>query len=558
MRQCSIQRATAAVRATKGRNNVPVTGKVFTRLRDRLPRALAAVTAALFLTAALSSCMGLELQYAPSVEPPLPVYPEGTPSPTADPEVIRYSELLGQVLSEIPDKSDALNGAPLDSLFRPVLDSTGQSSYTTARMHFSEPGSSPDTDVTISGEAAWNADTGDASFVAYSQTGSGAPEQVGVWFSGNTMLLKKGHDSLPLLQHTLTPQVSQSMSGLPAFTRLMRVLGDTNEIKLSKENWTSAVGGFLQSVVDNGRALDITSENRNETLGGVKVPTVSETLKLGGERGLTVVRGLIALLAKESAFKTLFNTQYFIDDTEYGVTGFDGALRDIDALAGSDRGAALTTIELIETERPVGFRISVSAGGKTMALNLIFYDRGLVRQDELLFGGFDSSRVFISQLVTTDGSGAFTSNFTYDAMNPGAKPQENISVISSGTETDGALNVTSQFSMTRAASYAAGAVMIGGTLSYAQQTDGVAAQGSGWGTLNINDSGVTHAYNYDISLEQNGQTAAVKPPVFDKSAGRSTVTQDSLYQALGAFDGSSFILAPPTARFQAVITLLFN
>ena len=156
-------------------------------------------------------------------------------------------------------------------------------------MHLSEPGTPPETDVTISGEAVWNAATGDASFVAYNQTGTEAAEQAGVWFTGNTMLIKKSHAPNPVLQHALTTQVAQSMRTLPAFERLMRVLGDTGDIKMSQENWDSAVGSYLNTIVDNGRVQDLTSENRSETFGGVKIATISETLKLGGERGLTVV-----------------------------------------------------------------------------------------------------------------------------------------------------------------------------------------------------------------------------------------------------------------------------
>ena len=45
----------------------------------------------------------------------------------------------------------------------------------------------------------------------------------------------------------------------------------------------------------------------------------------------------MALLVKETGFKALFNTQYFLDGAQYGITGFDGAMRDIDALTDTDR-----------------------------------------------------------------------------------------------------------------------------------------------------------------------------------------------------------------------------
>ena len=534
-----------------------MTRKYFMFLWYSCRRALAAVTAVIIMTVALSSCYRIDMQYAPSVEPPPPVGSSVSPSPTAEPEVIRFADLLGQVLSEVSLNSDTLTCAPLDVMFRPVPEKdTETSNYTYVKMRLSKPDAT-EPDVTISGEAIRNAVTGDASFVAYNQSGTEPAEQAGVWFTGNTMLIKKSYEPKPILQLLMTPEVSRSMGALPAFNRLMRVLGDAGAVKLTQETWDDAVNIVLNAVIDNGRALDLASENRSETFGGVKVATISETLKLGGERGLAVARGLTALLAKEAEFKALFNTQYLLDEAQYGVTGYDGAIRDIDALTGIDRNAALTTIELIETDRPVGFRMSVEAGGKTMALNLISYQRGPTSHNELLFGGFDGSRVILSRVVTSDGAGTFSSQFTYDALSPGAQPQENLTVISSGATSAGALTVTAQLSLTRASSVAAGAVIIGGTLNYTQQEDGGDIQGSGAGTLNISDGGKSHSYIFDLSLIQTNETVPVTPPVFDASAGSSTATQDGLYRALGAFDGRAFVLAPPTLRFQAIFSILF-
>ena len=70
-------------------------------------------------------------------------------------------------------------------------------------------------------------------------------------------------------------------------------------------------------------------------------------------------------------------------------------------LGDRDRSAAITTLRLVETDVPVGFHMTVSAGGKSLALDLSFYHRGFVTQNDMLFGGFDGSRVVISQVLTT-------------------------------------------------------------------------------------------------------------------------------------------------------------
>lgn len=527
-------------------------------LRYALSRVLSAVAAVLFMAAALSSCLGIEMQVAPSVQPPPALGSESAAATTSDPAAVRFAELLGQILKGVPESSGALNDTPLNLFFRPALKENTGSDYTYVKMRLTEPGKPAASDITISGETNWNAETGDASFIAYQQTGTGETQEAGIWVTDNTMIFKKGHDVRPSLQHTLMPQVAESMRTLPALSRLLCILDDTNAVKMSPEDWGSAVGALQKVVADNCRAQDIAAQNGSDSFGGSAVATITETMKLIGPRGLTVSRGLLALLAKDNGLKALFNTEYFTDGTTYGVAGIDGALRDIDALGDSDRSAAVTTIRLVETDKPVGFHMTVSAGSKTLSLNVSFYRRGFVTQNDLVFGGFDGSRVVISQVFTSDGTGSFSSSFSYDTMSPGAQPQENITVLSSGTFSGSSFSETAQLSFTRAASPVSDAVIIGGTLSYSQKPDGAGTTGNGTGTLNIRNGGTAHAYNYDLTLIQTGKGVPVTPPDFDRSEGRSTADQEKLYRALGAFDGKSFVLAPPTTRYQAIFTLLFN
>ena len=526
--------------------------------RHRLPRFLGAVTATLFLAVFLSACTGITIKYAPTVQPPPALGTPPAPSPAADPEAIRFAELLGKVLSAAPKKSDALNSMGLNFLFRPALpENAGTSTATTVKMRLAEPGTPSSSDITVSAEMNRNAETGSASFVAVRQDGNGSPVQAGVWFTGNTMLLKRSRDTQPRVQHTIQPQVAQSMRALPAFDRLLRILDDTGAVRPSPESWAAVIGEFQKTVAENCRAQDITSAAGSELFGSVSISTVSETLKLIGSRGVTVTRGMLALLTKDTDLRALFNTRLSTDGVSYGVTGVDGALRDIDALTDAERSAAILTIRLVETDQPVGFHLTLRAGGRTLALDLSFFDRGLISQTDFLFGGFDGSRIVITRNVTLSGTGSFSSSFAYDALSPGAQPQENIAVLTSGTLTGGTLSETSQLSLTQAASPASGAVLVGGTLSYTQKTDGASAQGNGSGTLNISSGGTAHRYNFDLTVAETSKAVPVSPPLFD-STGMSTAAQESLNKALGGFDGKAFVLAPPSTRLKAIFSLLFN
>ena len=177
-----------------------------------------------------------------------------------------FAELLGQVLKAAPANSDALNDMPLNILFRPVLKENTGADYTYAKMHLTEPGKPTASDITISGETNRNDDTGDASFIAYQQTGTGEPQEAGIWFTNNTLLLKKGHDVRPSLQHTLTPQIAESDAGhWPAYSRLLRVLDDTNAEKMTPEKWDSAVGELQKVVANSCRVQDITTQNGSDS-----------------------------------------------------------------------------------------------------------------------------------------------------------------------------------------------------------------------------------------------------------------------------------------------------
>jgi hypothetical protein len=530
--------------------------------RYKIMRMAAAVAAALFLLPALTSCFGIQVKYAPSAEPSAA---SGTApvSPSEDPAVAAFMSAFGKVLTEAPSMSRALASAPLDVLFRPVLKETAVGSdYTYAKMHLTEPGTPPENEITLSGESILNAETGSASFAAVRQTGSAAEERAGVWFEDNTMLVKMSGETQPLVAYTFSPQAAQSLAALPAFERFGRVLGDMNAAAISREDWSAAVTAYLDTAAENSRVQDISSEAGTETFAGLQTPTTSGTLKLIGPRGLNVARGLLSLIGKDSAFKSLFNTQSIAEDGQYGVTGIDGVLRDIDALNDSDRSMAVTTVELVTadglTARPVGIRMTVDAGGKTAGLDITYFEKDSVRQDALVFRGFDASRVSLGLKIAAGADGTFTAEFGYNTLGPGGQPQEELSVTSAGTASDGALSVTSQISFTRAASPVSGATAVSGTLSYAQTTADAVTQGSGYGSLDISDSGETHTYDFDMTSMQKKEAVPVTPPSHDAGSVLSTAAQDSLFKALGGFDGSSFALAQPTTRIQAVFMLLFS
>ncbi|NCC69942.1 MAG: hypothetical protein EOM14_17465, partial [Clostridia bacterium] len=313
-----------------------------------------------------------------------------------------------EALLDALEKSNHIGSTQLNLLFDPGAQFDNiKSNYTKSEVTLTNPEEGGDA-IMLSMESVLDASSGDSSMAASVQSGSEVAQAGGIYFTGNTMLLRKADVEQPMIQHTLDPTVAESYKSLSAIERFNRVLSDTTKPKLSDEEWDAAIDAYLQTVTINAQETNYVSEQQSVTLAGTEQDCTATTLTLSGEKAIVVARGLVSLIAQDTSFKSIFVSQYMISEDTYGVTGLDGVLRDIDALTPEERGAMTLTFKTLQGEQASAIYMSAATGQKTMSLLFKFFKDGYIRQNDIIFSGFDGSGVKISEQNTSVGGDNYT------------------------------------------------------------------------------------------------------------------------------------------------------
>ncbi len=529
-------------------------------------RILAVFLSMVIIIATLTSCFRETISYeASESDASMPYEAEaavGTaqsddaPSPSPAGEI--FAEGVGQVLMNTAGRADLIASSPFDILLNPGMQSGDGSDYTNTTLRMTQIGEE-ETETTYAIEKINNVENGDASMVIDMLTGDGESSRCGLYFYENMMLVRKANAENPMVLHALNPQVSDSYFGLTAFKRYIRVMNDTNAPRLSDDDWRSDIDAYLALVADIAKQPDFSAGEETATYAGMQVSCTASTLKLMGERALAVTRGLIDLIAQDTALQSLFSAPYNSDGEARGVTGLDGMLRDIDALDDDERKAAIMTFKLVEVEAPVGIYLTLTAGDETFRLSLVFFEDGYIRHNEITFEGFDGSSAVLQDVNVSGGADAYAENFIYDIKGPDGTTQENMTAAVSSTVTDLSYNAGMQVSYMHAASEDMDAFGFSGDLSVSQVIDdGGSTDSTVYGTLEIVEADEAGTYDVDMTSVQSCSTVGVTPPEFLQESGISTADQYSLYDALGDFDGAAFVMAPATTQMLSGLLLLLN
>jgi hypothetical protein len=372
------------------------------------------------------------------------------------------------------------------------------------------------------------------------------------------MLVEKANVESPMVLHTMNPQVAESYLGLPALQRFNRVLSDTNKPKKLDADWTAAIDTYLGQLGDIAKDPDYSAAPETVSYAGVSMDGTATTLMLMGERGVSVARGLISLIGQDTTFKSMFNSVYQIGEDEMGVTGLDGMLRDIDALADDARESAILTFKLVGADAPVGIYVTLTAGDKTFLLDLAFYEDGHLRDFDISFTGFDGSSIAIQDKNVSNGGDQYTANFIYTVAGPGGALQENMTATVESTVTGSTYEARTQYAYAHEATDDMDAFSINADLTYSQTTGSGTLNTTAGGTIDLVSPDETTSFSMDLTSVQTDGAATVTPPEFLAGSGISTADQQGLYEALGDFDGASFVLAPMTTQMLAAVLLLLN
>jgi len=479
-----------------------------------------------------------------------------SPSPKTAAEV--FASGARQALMDAVDKSERMGSAQLDLLINPgaQVDDT-QSNYTKSTITFTDPQDSQN-NLALSLESFLDASTGDSSVITSIQMGSETAKSGGIYFAGNTMLIRKANTEQPMIQHTLDPTVASSYKSLTALERFLRVLSNTSEPKLSDAEWETSINAYLQSVTAGAAETDYVSEQQDVTLAGTTQSCTATTLALTGEPAVAAARGLASLIAQDSSFKSLFVSQYMIAEDTYGVTGLDGVLRDIDALTPEERTAMAVTFKTLQGDKTSAVYLSAVTGQKAMSILFKFFTDGNVRENDIVFSGFDGGGVKLTEQNVSAGGDNYTASVVYEQTAPGGVIQEHSEMMSNSTITDISYKTNAQFKYSRAPSGNMGALDYSGTVDYSQQKTAQGATGQSTGTFVSVSDGETTTLNLSLTLEQSNAAVPVTVPQFLPVAGVSTADQASLFAALGEdFDGAQFNLAPASVKTLAALLVVF-
>lgn len=284
----------------------------------------------------------------------------------------------------------------------------------------------------VNQEAILNSKTGHASISAELQSSDGTSMgKSGIYFTDNIMILKPSNATEPMIRYTLSEEQKQSFKSLPALDRLNLVI--QNKAEEEKVDWKIKTKEFIDTSLAFTKDESYMEGTENITILGKEEACKLLTLKVSGEQSISVFNELINLLKNSSAFHSygseLSNANSFIERlntmTEEEKLGAE---------------LSLSTIALKET--PVGLKLLMINNGKEMSMNLICYQKGLEKQNELyLTAPENESLKLLETNILKDGDN-YEGKLEFDMSN-----KASLIMTSTGTMTEKKENTKSIYTV---------------------------------------------------------------------------------------------------------------
>jgi len=520
--------------------------------RSGFLRSAAIILCAAVLTSGFGACATTVVKPTGAAETE-----ENTPVPSLMTASETFALAAKQALLTAVDRSERLSSARLDLLLSPAAQLDGSASNDTkATVTLTDP-QDPDSNTTLSIESTLDTATGDASLVTSVQTGSEVAKSGGLYFTGDTMLIKRANVEKPMLLHSFDPAVAASYAGQAAPERFIRAFSDCSTPKMSDAEWGTAIDAYLQSVTALAQETNYVSEPQAVSVAGTTQDCTATTLSLSGENAVSTVQGIVTLISKDPIFKASFVSTYMIDGETYGVTGMDGVLRDLDALTPESRAALAVTFKTLSGDKVSAMYISAVSGNQSMSLLLKFFKNGYVREDDLVFTGFDGAGIKMTEQNISAGGDKYLGQLVYEDTAPGGVLNSHLELSLDSTITEQSVTTTTQLKLTRAATPDMDALDISATLSYAQQKTAQGNSGQASGSMTSVSEGETDTITIAMTLEQSDTAPAIMPPQFIPAAGISTTDQSGLYSVFGEdFEADQYQRAPASIKLLSTLMLL--
>ncbi|NLV85612.1 MAG: hypothetical protein GX025_00115 [Clostridiales bacterium] len=451
--------------------------------------------------------------------------------PKTAPEL--FAEGAKKALVEALQKSEQINSARFNLLMGTAVRTEGQrSGYTKSDVLISNA-SNPNETFSIIMEAAYDPQTTDSSMgISIGQngeiTGSG-----GIYFTDNHMIVKKADVDMPMIRHTIEPEVADSYRSLPALERFMRLLSEPLKPKISQGEWLYSIDSFLETVYAAAVEENFVLENQSSSFAGIDEDCAAITLTLHGEAAVNAVGGLAELISKDPSLKALFVSYYLIYEDTYGITGMDGLLRDLDSLSPEEISAMTLTFKILLGSNSSALYFNAKAGEKSSSLLLRFFELGYASQMDIAFTGFDGGGVKLSEMNAYEGGDNYSGLFVFEDISPGGLRHEYTEMTAKSVITEDSYTSKLDLIYSRAPDMDSESIDLIGSYDYSHVKNGqsITGQSSGFSTVNI--GGDTNNFNISVTINQDEAGPPVSIPEFIEELGISTYEPASLYAVLG-------------------------
>jgi hypothetical protein len=444
-----------------------------------------------------------------------------------------FNQAFKQVLLDAIEVSDQIGSAQLNLLFAPDEQfNNEESDYKKVTTNLINPEDGET--ISIITESINDKTSGDTSMTLELQSGSEIASSSGIYFTDDFMLIQKSDPETPMIQHTIDTEVSSSYAGMPAIDRLNRILAGDSEEKMDNENWSDAIDSCIVVLGQGVQEEDYLLEENMIDVAGMQKEVDEVTLTLTGENAVTSVREFASLLKKDPTLASYFVTINYLDEEneEYGVTGLEGVLRDLDALSTEEQADMITTFIAQTGDEVLSLRVTAVTGTKSMEMFFKFFEDGHINDDEIIFKGFDESAVTMSALNIEVAENQYSGSISYETVGTDGNVQESSSVLNDSTIAENQYNSSVELSYMNTSFGEGDPIEIGGAFEFSQQKENNVIYGTADGTIDIVSDGETNTMNISVELEQDNELHEVLPPLFIEGSGTSTYDRESLFIAL--------------------------
>lgn len=471
-----------------------------------------------------------------------------TPEPTPVPLPVQFQMGLEDVLKAAIAKSEDIGDAGLGFLLNPEDDKEGTSSSTQTIIGIKQDDNEEQTVKTVT---LMDKSTGDASFTIAAVEGSETAGEGGMYFTGDTMLLKRADASAPLIRFMPDAALAASYQNQTALSRAALALSEEQKPVQSEEEWGDRITSFASIVLEQSAEGDYAQGTTELSLPGGGSAADTITLSLTGEAARTVLGEYVTLLSDNGAISGMLDGIETEDQEETGVK----RLAALQATIQNASDLSLTAELILFENEPIGVDLSFTADGVMNAWRLLFYEKGFERYNELSFLFGDGAKATMLDTNENTGGDKYAGKVSMESVHPDGEGTS-VSFQSDSTNTSALYDMTGTLTFSQTELDGGSLDTQSGDISVTWKQQNNASGGvDATGMMAVTSDGDT--LNVSIQYGKICGDASVEAPKFIEGAGVSASSREDVFDELD-IDTEEFDALPSAYRGFMLLMALAN